>query len=460
MSVKKYKRNNSKKNGKRSNRNKRTVLDILASLWRERKVKIALAASVAICCIAAITVIASSNPPRPVEQQPVTVNVVVPKKALALDFFEGLKKNHNSMVKAYQSRNLPMDINCVKMDAVNLVIDGQRIATFKTEREANKVLDYFKLRYVEECSKIIDVRFAQKVDVVPVKVEIATFDGFDDVEEVKQRIEVGTSELRQHIVQAGENYWIIAQNYGITVEELEQANPDIAPENLVIGQVVNLVAPRPILTVITEEEIKYSEDIAYDTIYEDSDELYKGETRIKVSGTYGEAQYQAKLVKHNGQIVSRDVVSEEIISEPISKVVYMGTMDPPPRMGTGVFGYPLPYYCTVSSEFGETYGRWYPHRGIDLVCPEGTNVLAADGGTVVTATWIGSYGYIVIIDHGGGLETVYAHLSEIIVSVGEEVFKGQTIAYSGNTGYTTGPHLHFEVREWGVLQNPRNYLDF
>ncbi len=98
------------------------------------------------------------------------------------------------------------------------------------------------------------------------------------------------------------------------------------------------------------------------------------------------------------------------------------------------------------------------HTGIDIAAAYGTNIKASAAGKVIYSGWLGGYGNTVIIDHGGGFSTLYAHASAIIVSEGEEVSQGQVVGRVGSTGYSTGPHLHFEVRVNGEPQNPLNYL--
>jgi murein DD-endopeptidase MepM/ murein hydrolase activator NlpD len=110
----------------------------------------------------------------------------------------------------------------------------------------------------------------------------------------------------------------------------------------------------------------------------------------------------------------------------------------------------------ITSGFGPRWGRM--HQGIDIGAPTGTPIHAADGGTVVTAGWLGGYGNAVIIDHGGGRATLYGHQSRLGVGVGQSVGRSAVIGYVGSTGNSTGPHLHFEVRINGVPHNPLNYL--
>ncbi len=128
----------------------------------------------------------------------------------------------------------------------------------------------------------------------------------------------------------------------------------------------------------------------------------------------------------------------------------------------GTFAWPSESSTRVTSEFGM---RLHPilkvnklHTGIDIGAAAGTNVLAANSGTVIKAGWNNSYGNVIMIDHGGGIVTLYAHNSKLLASTGDVVARGQAIALVGSTGVSTGPHIHFEVRVNGEYQNPRNWL--
>ena len=128
--------------------------------------------------------------------------------------------------------------------------------------------------------------------------------------------------------------------------------------------------------------------------------------------------------------------------------------------GTGRFVFPA--NGSISSGFGNRihpilgYSRF--HAGIDFAASHGSAIRAADSGRVIFSGWYGGYGQTVIIDHGNGISTLYAHASRLLVNEGQNVQQGQSIAAIGSTGLSTGPHLHFEVRQNGNPVNPMAYL--
>ena len=128
--------------------------------------------------------------------------------------------------------------------------------------------------------------------------------------------------------------------------------------------------------------------------------------------------------------------------------------------GTGRFMWPC--RGEITSYFGwrthPIFGTTKYHSGMDIAVDYGTPIMAADSGTVIYSGWLGGYGYAVMIDHGSGLVTLYAHNQSLNVYEGQYVTKGTCIAYAGSTGYSTGPHCHFEVRLHGEVTEPLNYL--
>lgn len=118
-----------------------------------------------------------------------------------------------------------------------------------------------------------------------------------------------------------------------------------------------------------------------------------------------------------------------------------------------------PISGTITSRFGAVSSRRVSrHTGLDIAASTGTKIKAAAGGTVTFSGYKGSFGYMVVINHGNGIETYYAHCSKLYVSAGQKVNQGDVIAAVGNTGNSTGPHLHLEIRINGVAYNPQNYL--
>lgn len=128
----------------------------------------------------------------------------------------------------------------------------------------------------------------------------------------------------------------------------------------------------------------------------------------------------------------------------------------------GQLAWPTPSTSYITSKFGyrkhPIYGYRKFHTGIDIGAGSGSRIVAANSGTVILSGWNGGYGKCIVVDHGGGITTLYAHCSKLLVGRGATVSRGQTIAKVGSTGNSTGPHLHFEVRVNGVYKNPLNYV--
>jgi murein DD-endopeptidase MepM/ murein hydrolase activator NlpD len=129
---------------------------------------------------------------------------------------------------------------------------------------------------------------------------------------------------------------------------------------------------------------------------------------------------------------------------------------PGPTGSPSAAGFIWPVHGVLTSPFGWRWGRM--HEGIDLAVPTGTPVVAAASGIVIVAGWMGGYGNLVVIDHGNGIATAYGHNTSVAVGYGQAVAQGQLISYSGSTGHSTGPHVHFEVRVNGSPVDPLGYL--
>lgn len=194
-------------------------------------------------------------------------------------------------------------------------------------------------------------------------------------------------------------------------------------------------------------------EIPFETKTQNDANLYIGESVTVTEGVLGKAAVTEETVYHNGTQKSSRILTENVILPPVTKVVRIGTKEKE-VLKTGVL-YPLE--GVISSPFGSRWGKM--HEGLDIAVSEGTPVLAAECGIVsYVSENAGGYGKFIRIDHGYGVETAYAHLSKIEVVVGQKVNANTRIALSGNTGRSTGPHLHFEITHNDIPLDPLLYL--
>lgn len=210
-----------------------------------------------------------------------------------------------------------------------------------------------------------------------------------------------------------------------------------------------------ILTVQAIEIESRTEEIPYSTVTKENDQLAKGTENVAQEGVTGSKNVTEQVCYVNGIRQFSTVVNSEVTAQPQEEIVEIGTKVDP-TVGTGIMIRPFAA-GVVTSDYGYRNGGEF-HTGVDFAGSAGSNVVAADNGTVIWAGWKGNYGKCVMIDHGNGLVTLYGHNSELEVSVGDVVTQGTVIAKVGSTGRSTGPHCHFEVRLDGKVQNPWNYI--
>ncbi len=218
------------------------------------------------------------------------------------------------------------------------------------------------------------------------------------------------------------------------------------------------------LTVKTMRNVEYTETVKFKTVYREVENQPLGFESIQQKGKNGKQKVFAQEIMVGGKKQYQTVLSVEVIQQPTDQIVLVGAQkyDGGTVLGdgvaTGTFIWPLPYTKTISSPFASRWGSF--HGAIDIAngSTHGKPIIASDGGTVVEAQYHGSWGNYVLIDHGNGFKTRYAHCSKLEVEAGQKVAQGQYIAKVGNTGYSFGSHLHFEVIKNGVLVNPLDYV--
>ena len=338
--------------------------------------------------------------------------------------------------------------------AYQINVNGEKIGIVNSEYEANNVVEEVKLHFSKDYDKesLLEVTTVEDIEIKQVK---ATNAEIQEKEKLTDYIIKGTDEEKKYIVEKGDSYWSIAEYFDMELDELMLANSASEEEVIQIGDELNLIVPKPFINVQVKRKAVQEEKTPYETEYATVSYMYNDEEIVTKAGKYGISEIESIVTEQNGIQIAKEVLSEKVITEPVTKLVTTGTQDPPPKQGTGYFINPLPG-SMITSRFGTRAGGF--HRGQDMAKASGSSIKAADGGTVLFAGWSGSYGYMVDIDHGGGFTTRYAHCSDLYVSAGDKVYQGKIIAAVGSTGVSSGPHLHFEVRKYGSLVNPASYI--
>lgn len=216
---------------------------------------------------------------------------------------------------------------------------------------------------------------------------------------------------------------------------------------------------RELLSIKEQTEAKQSS--AEQLMGEKSRELEKYQNQISANESQL-ASYEADIQAQEAKIKAIEAELKRQEEEAKKQAEAQGQTYKPVSIGNISFIWPCPSSSRITSGFGDrsspTEGASTNHKGIDIGAAAGSDIVAASGGTVTISTYSYSAGNYIMINHGGGVSTVYMHCSKLLVSEGDTVKQGQVIAKVGSTGYSTGPHLHFGVRLNGSYVNPSNYV--
>lgn len=302
---------------------------------------------------------------------------------------------------------------------------------------------------------LVSMAFAEEVEIVEAYLDVNELTPLDvAVEEVTKEQEISAV----YEIQPGDTLSQIAINLDITIDKIVEMNPNLENENSVIraGDDLIITIPEPELSVDRQEDVYIEGSYEAEVVYIPNDSWYTTQTKTLQEPSAGFRKVIARVSYRNDAEVAREILKEEVVMEAVPKIVEKGTKIPPTYVKPIAGG-------IMRSGFGKrtapTRGASSYHKGVDWAVPTGTSVMASCGGTVTKAGWGSGYGYVVYIKHSDGRETRYAHLSKVLVSAGQSVSQGQKIALSGNTGVSTGPHLHFEMLIGGSHVNPVKYLD-
>jgi murein DD-endopeptidase MepM/ murein hydrolase activator NlpD len=338
-----------------------------------------------------------------------------------------------------------------KAEAASVFVDGSVRVTLKNREDAQKLLEWVRLVYPAQSGE--QLAFKEQVEVTD---RLAETGEIVDFEQAKNLVLLGTDKIQKYKVKDGDTLWDITASAGVSMDRLQSANPGLDMDNISIDQELVLSKSAPLLTVVATREVTLDEDIPYPVETVKDDSLLFGEKRVVREGENGQRNIKYRIVRENGLETGREVLAENVMREATPEVVARGSLTMLASRGGGSARLNWPCSGGVLSPFGMRGGRM--HQGVDLDCGYGGAITAAAGGRVIAAGWEGGYGKAVVISHGNGLVTRYAHLSSIEVSPGQNVDRGQLVGLGGSTGNSTGPHLHFELIVGGEPRNPMNYL--
>jgi murein DD-endopeptidase MepM/ murein hydrolase activator NlpD len=254
---------------------------------------------------------------------------------------------------------------------------------------------------------------------------------------------------------------LTSADYGELIEQSEYLEQIQNQDETIVTRVRDLRDQQQ-ATVIRLKEAKETIEAARDSIAAEEQNL--ATARQAVESQQGElmavrGERRAALAQVDERVGQLEEIQADLqakIQEQIAAASGLSPLPAGPMSAPSAAGLIWPLDGLLTSGFGYRWGRM--HEGIDIAVAEGTPIRAAKGGTVIMASYNGGYGNYTCIDHGSGLSTCYAHQSAFAASSGQSVDQGQVIGYSGNTGSSTGPHLHFEVRINGAAQDPMGYL--
>jgi murein DD-endopeptidase MepM/ murein hydrolase activator NlpD len=309
-----------------------------------------------------------------------------------------------------EARKLLASATTLMTEGAVITVDGEPTVSMASTNEAENALEYLKKSYLPDDSTmtVLDAKYAEEVVVEPAEVKVSDIKNLNEAKLI-----------------------------------LKGSDGEEAP-----------------ITVLVVLEKTKTEDIPYETVYEYDSSMRSGQTKTKQEGTNGSREVTIQIVQANGEETARQEISTNTLVAAVDEVILEGrTVQTASRSTATVsdLGMIWPTTATrISSYFGSRSSG--SHTGLDIDGEYGDPVWAAKSGTVISAGYNKGYGNEVIISHGNGVKTRYAHMQSILVSKGDEVTIGQQIGTEGSTGNSTGSHLHFEVIINGTAVNPLPYI--
>lgn len=342
------------------------------------------------------------------------------------------------------------------VSATGLYVDGEFHGAVQNAAKIEKAMDSVLEPYIKDNDEDTTAGFVQNVSLTEGIFFTDTIVDEDDLAEKITGLVEG--EVWYTVVQ-GDSPSLIAQKNGLRLRELYNLNPELeggglwVGDQLLVSQAVPFLQVKEVVREVREVETNYSVE------RKQNSSMTYGTTKTVQKGENGINKVTVDVTYIDGIAHSENVIETEVIKEPVKEILEFGTYMPAignvTVSGSGAFGWPTGGGVRVSRGFA---GQYPAHNGVDIAGPYGTPIYAADDGVVTLAKYTNvGYGVYLIVDHGNGYQSVYAHCSSLLVGYGEQVKKGQLIARIGSTGNSTGNHLHFEIKSGNVRYDPYKF---
>ncbi len=347
--------------------------------------------------------------------------------------------------------------NGIIEEASGLYVDGRLLGAVKSGADLRYLLEGV-LSAARGNDASVTAQFKKNVEIVNGLFPTMSIVGTDAMKKLVN----GTSRAATtYTVREGDTATSIAYANHTTIAELNKINRNQLGDLLHPGDLINLELAVPTLEVELVKTVTYEVAIPYATVTREDGTQYTDYTKVLTEGVDGKQRVTDEIHTVNGVETSRVNLSTTVLQKPVEKVVLTGTKKKPQNeagVASGKFMWPVPALHEITTYFTWRWGKF--HTGIDISGSGayGKTIVAADGGVVTLAGENDGYGNCIIVDHGNGYRTLYGHCSEILVTGGQSVSKGQAIGRVGSTGNSTGPHCHFEVIKNNTKVNPLPYV--
>ncbi len=376
---------------------------------------------------------------------------------LSADFSLKVISGSDTVMNSVQLANAMLEASDEELtEAYGIYIDGEFVCAVNNRTIVQDALNDKLLNY-NVTGNVKELSYKNKIEYIR---GIFLKDSLMTPEDAAAMLTSSKYHKGVYIAQAGDTKASVCQKYNMDIETIENLNPGLG-DNCRSGQMINVLEKENYLPVQYIREVETLSFLDYESIEVETSSLNVGSKSRIVKGERGEKKSVIEVTYVDGVERSRNIVSSEITKQPVMEQIGVGTYSARPASsdtklyGTGEFGWPV-----NGGWISDPFMSDRNHKGLDIAADGGTEIYAAADGVVISAGWnAGGYGYVVMIAHADGYQTVYAHMSAVLVTEDQPVARGQLIGEVGTTGHSTGNHCHFEVRHLGICLDPASFLN-